>query len=547
MNRDLTDIPFDHYQRYAAAASLVRAIGTRAVTVLEVGANRQRLLGDFLPDHRMLYTDLEPQENVEDFVAADACALPFVEQSYDAVVSLDVLEHIPPGLRTHAVAEMARVCVRMVVIGCPLDRPWVHEAEAAAHAVWRRYFDSAYPWLEEHEEHGLVDASQVKATLQAAGLQVIRFGQGDVGLWATLMGAHFVKEAVPELATVVAAADRYYNRAIFEGDRSPLAYREFFIGLRHEEDLEAIRGAAVLIGQRDADGIGLLSSLGNGLPQVADRVREAEQQWSRTSELLRETEEQLRREALAHHHAGVKLQEMAASAVVQLRRADAADEKCVALETEFAERLQREALAHHHTGVKLQESATSAVVQLRRADAADEKCVALETEFAERLQREALAHHHTGVKLQESATSAVVQLRRADAADEKYVILEAEFAQTRDQLQVSEQKRTGLADSLDKCQAEGCALSERLEQSQRHLLATELDLDTVRADIARIVLLRDELIARVDALTDEREVLSAHVGRMSLRVKGLERRQHWASIAAAALVLSAIAGYFIWA
>jgi hypothetical protein len=501
MNRDLTDIPFDHYQRYAAAASLVRAIGTRAVTVLEVGANRQRLLGDFLPDHRMLYTDLEPQENVEDFVAADACALPFVEQSYDAVVSLDVLEHIPPGLRTHAVAEMARVCVRMVVIGCPLDRPWVHEAEAAAHAVWRRYFDSAYPWLEEHEEHGLVDASQVKATLQAAGLQVIRFGQGDVGLWATLMGAHFVKEAVPELATVVAAADRYYNRAIFEGDRSPLAYREFFIGLRHEEDLEAIRGAAVLIGQRDADGIGLLSSLGNGLPQVADRVREAEQQWSRTSELLRETEEQLRREALAHHHAGVKLQEMAASAVVQLRR----------------------------------------------ADAADEKCVALETEFAERLQREALAHHHTGVKLQESATSAVVQLRRADAADEKYVILEAEFAQTRDQLQVSEQKRTGLADSLDKCQAEGCALSERLEQSQRHLLATELDLDTVRADIARIVLLRDELIARVDALTDEREVLSAHVGRMSLRVKGLERRQHWASIAAAALVLSAIAGYFIWA
>lgn len=482
MSRDLTEIPFDHYQRYAAAASLVRALGASVGTVLEIGANRQRLLGEFLPGQRLVYTDLEPQENMDDFVVADACALPFAPKSHDVVVSLDVLEHIAPESRPQAVAEMARVAARMVVIGCPLDRPWVHEAEREANAVWRRYFDCAYPWLEEHEEHGLVDAAQVEATLRSGGLQVIRFGQGDCRLWASLMGAHFVKEAVAEFSAVVAAVDRYYNQRLFAGDRGETSYREFFVGLRHAQDVEAVRVAAVLAGQGDAAGSALLSSLGRALLPVTDRVREAELQWHRTADMLAGTEARLQQEALAHHQTGLELQELAASAEA---------------------RLQQEALAHHQTGLKLQEMVGSAEA---------------------RLQQEALAHHQTGLQLQQMALSAVEQLHRADAADLKVVALDAEMRQAQQRMDAAEQLRIELVEKL----AQGEA---RLATAEQQLSGSRAQVEALGQDCKR--------------LTAERDALAAHVQRLSQRTKGLERRQRWAVVAAACAAIGA-AAFLMW-
>lgn len=295
MNVDLAGLPFDHYQRYAAAAQLVRALGDRAQSVVEVGANRQRLLGAFLPSHRLLYTDIEPQEDATDFVVADARALPFADGSCDAVVSLDVLEHVPPAARSTAVAEMARVAARLVVICCPVERPWVREAEAAADGVWRRYFGQSYPWLAEHQEHGLVDPLEVEQSLVQAGLQVRRFGQGDASLWAALMGAHFAKEVLPELKPLVAAADRYYNAAVFPSDRSDRPYREVFIGVRHQEDVELLRSALDVAGRAGNAGSEMLVSIGSNLGPVIDRVLHAEKEWKATADMLFRVQAELER------------------------------------------------------------------------------------------------------------------------------------------------------------------------------------------------------------------------------------------------------------
>ncbi|MEE7546085.1 methyltransferase domain-containing protein [Xanthomonas sp. Kuri4-1] len=286
MNPTLLDIPFDHFQRYAAATHLLNAMDMDSSRVLEVGANRQRLLGQFLPQATFLYTDLHAEGDEKDFVIADATQLPFEDRSFDAVVSLDVLEHIPAQLRARAVAEMARVADRMVVIGCPSNEAWVREAEVEANGRWQELYGEDYVWLEEHKEFGLVESAEVELMLARAGMQVLCFGQGDARLWASLMGSHFIKVKFPELDALVQAADRLYNTRVFAGDHSDQSYRKYYVGVRSIDDAARLSARPPFHETRDEEATEMLAQLSEGLRRLALRTNSAELQWAETARLL---------------------------------------------------------------------------------------------------------------------------------------------------------------------------------------------------------------------------------------------------------------------
>lgn len=286
MTPTLLEIPFDHYQRYGAAAHLLQALDLPAPRVLEVGANRQRLLGQFLPQATFLYTDLHAEGDEKDFVVADATALPFPEQGFDAVVSLDVLEHIPAPLRAKAAAEMARVASRAVIVGFPPDQPWVRDAEVDANGRWRELFGEDYVWLQEHKEFGLVDTAEIVAAFESAGMTVLRFGQGNAALWSSLMGAHFIKVKFPELEPLVSAADRLYNSRVFAGDHSDQPYREYCVAVRLPSDAARLQANPPFRADLDAEATALLSGLAGGLRELAVRTANSEKEWESTARLL---------------------------------------------------------------------------------------------------------------------------------------------------------------------------------------------------------------------------------------------------------------------
>jgi hypothetical protein len=93
--------------------------------------------------------------------------LPFADGAFDAVTSLDVLEHVPRGERPAHVAEVLRAARARVVLCCPLGTPEHIAAEREA-AEW--YADLAgerHPFLDEHVACGLPTEPELRGLAAA--------------------------------------------------------------------------------------------------------------------------------------------------------------------------------------------------------------------------------------------------------------------------------------------------------------------------------------------------------------------------------------------
>ncbi len=90
-------------------------------------------------------------------VSASAVALPFPYQSWPVVVSCDMLEHIPPGLRHAAIVELTRVTGKTLYLAFPSGKDAWATYQRLAQALRGRI----PPWLAEHLRYGLPEADEV--------------------------------------------------------------------------------------------------------------------------------------------------------------------------------------------------------------------------------------------------------------------------------------------------------------------------------------------------------------------------------------------------
>jgi SAM-dependent methyltransferase len=100
-------------------------------------------------------------------VIAHAARLPFPARAFPAVVSSDLLEHLPPGSRPAAIAEMSRLAARALLLTFP--------SGAAAARMYRaiaRFYRQPPPWLADHLAHELPDAAAAARLLENAGWDV---------------------------------------------------------------------------------------------------------------------------------------------------------------------------------------------------------------------------------------------------------------------------------------------------------------------------------------------------------------------------------------
>lgn len=168
---------YDLYERHAVVGRLLgerldgAEVGSR---ILDVGGHAG-LLDRFL---RSRVVSVNP-DGAGDLVAAGG-ELPFADRSFDAVVTIDTLEHVPRSGRLDLLRECVRVSRRFVLAAAPFGSEGHSACEARLSDLHRSVLGQEHTYLAEHVRYGLPDLAELGewvGRLSASGVEY--FFAGD--------------------------------------------------------------------------------------------------------------------------------------------------------------------------------------------------------------------------------------------------------------------------------------------------------------------------------------------------------------------------------
>lgn len=166
----VTESSLDTALRYETVIGLLADGWRPDIEILEVGAGSAGIT-EFL-SHRVTGVDLAFERTAEraspwlERVEASADELPFDDASFDVVLSLEMLEHVPPARRGPAVEEMLRVLRPggRLIVTFPSGETAAH-LDAWLNRRFRRVTGEDHPWAIEHIEHGVPETEEILALL----------------------------------------------------------------------------------------------------------------------------------------------------------------------------------------------------------------------------------------------------------------------------------------------------------------------------------------------------------------------------------------------
>ena len=218
------------FTRYALVVDFIRERGLNTDRILEVGSGSSGLsafLGrkvvgvdsHFDRERRALLTP----------VRGHAGQLPFRNGSFELVVSLDLIEHVPRAGRAEVIADMFRLSSSSLIIGCPVGK--AAESCDRAFAAWLRRAGKEVPWwVLEHFERGIPTEQEMLSAIKSIpSVECVEVFPNEN---AALHMAAIVADHTPEVLEALAPSLNEYrdewlqlcSKASF-GD----CYRQFFV------------------------------------------------------------------------------------------------------------------------------------------------------------------------------------------------------------------------------------------------------------------------------------------------------------------------------
>lgn len=234
------DHPFDRFQRHRdvqiVVTRMAAALGRARLRVLDVGG--VELTQQFIPEHDIVVTNLtcDPLSSVQ----SSGAALPFADQSFDVVLTVDTLEHIPPADREAFLAEMVRVAKHFVLITGPFASPINDEAERLLDDYIYTTTGQHHYFLAEHLKFGLPVLRTTVAQLEGSGCQSIIVPSGYTPRWLTMMLLRFTLPDTEYGRRTNAWLEKVYNHQFYWADHREPSYRQIVVAAK-QGDIGAVQ------------------------------------------------------------------------------------------------------------------------------------------------------------------------------------------------------------------------------------------------------------------------------------------------------------------
>ncbi|MFL5802285.1 MAG: methyltransferase domain-containing protein [Roseiflexaceae bacterium] len=231
-------MPFDQFGRYHMLREAVDAcrahLGAETLSILDVGGFYEDNGVPTLPAKRFLPAD---ELTVLDVVACDlpgyirgdGAALEFPDASFDLVVSVDTLEHIPRARRLDFWRELLRVAQHGVIVLAPFGTPDVELAEELLFEYIKTELGAEHQQLKEHREYGLPVLDEWLDHLKRQQITARAYPTGYLHAWTGMMLLKHMVLRVDAGARAQQLLDSYYNRCFFSTERRNPAYRHLIV------------------------------------------------------------------------------------------------------------------------------------------------------------------------------------------------------------------------------------------------------------------------------------------------------------------------------
>jgi hypothetical protein len=154
--------PYDIYERHAISSQLLQKWLTPKPNklILDVGG-RIALLDRFLP-----YQTISINPDGSGHIIGDGGQLPFAANTFDAVVNIDTLEHLPSHIRLPFIQECLRVSRQVVIVAAPYGSEAHIQREKRLNDLHRQIVGRPHQYLNEHVTYGLPSPEQLASFTQ---------------------------------------------------------------------------------------------------------------------------------------------------------------------------------------------------------------------------------------------------------------------------------------------------------------------------------------------------------------------------------------------
>ncbi len=155
--------------RYSPIVRSIKKEHLKTKIVLEVGGGGEGI-GYYLPDYQIVDCDINFSKTVLPNVKQvkyNGGKLPFPESSYDILVSVDVIEHIPSNIkRRKIINEMLRVARKKVIIAVPVGKNSLEAVKVFRKLYQEKHKGCNHKFAEEHIRYGHPSKKMIIQTIE---------------------------------------------------------------------------------------------------------------------------------------------------------------------------------------------------------------------------------------------------------------------------------------------------------------------------------------------------------------------------------------------